>query len=302
MPVLSKRWAGLLRVPSSAWGKLEIDTEQEFPDNIVADAAGAAAWFGRRAGSVTVLRVNGTVPRLPASLVATILMSQAKALTTLYLDVGATRLSSADLGVLAAISSLVHLEIHLPSEPLAEWDDYAAAVIGTLSRLPELETLQYTAFQNSAMPTVSELVTLHSPVLLEMGWGMTSTADGILILGALPSLNDCHLTWDSQIGHVLHVTPASFGGATGLTSLLLRCHNQVQLEGDCFNSLSVLEDLTLRKCGPTAIPAALSAMQGTLRVLDLSSNRELQIDQAGLATLLALSVLESIDLHEDGAP
>lgn len=42
---------------------------------------------------------------------------------------------------------------------------------------------------------------------------------------------------------------------------------------------------------------ALSGVQTTLQRLDLFRNRELQIDQAGLDALLALPLLESLEMQ-----
>ena len=127
---------------------------------------------------------------------------------------------------------------------------------------------------------------------------MASTPGGTLAHGALPALIDCCLEWDVVEGHMLHVTPASFSGALVLICLTLGRHEQLQLAPSCFSGLSMLVDLNLYCSRLTAIPAALSGVGRTLRQLGLSRNPQLQIDQAGFDTLLALQVLESLDLTD----
>lgn len=74
----------------------------------------------------------------------------------------------------------------------------------------------------------------------------------------------------------MHRNSASFQGAPRITNL------EVTLEGQL--------------SGLTAVPAELSAVQQTLRRLDLQLNPDLQIDRAGFDTLLAMPLLEVLDL------
>jgi hypothetical protein len=93
--------------------------------------------------------------------------------------------------------------------------------------------------------------------------------------------------------------PAALSGVgRTLRRLDLSYNPQLQLAPSCFSGISMLEDLKLRYCFLTAIPAALSGVRRTLRRLDLRDNPQLQIDQAGCDTLLALQVLESLDLTD----
>ena len=67
-------------------------------------------------------------------------MPQSETLHELHLDLDAAKLLSADLAVLIALSGLEHLTICPPnSAEAAGWDDNAAAVFRTLSRLPALK-------------------------------------------------------------------------------------------------------------------------------------------------------------------
>ena len=102
LPVLSRRWAGLLQGPNPAWAEVGIDTDIAFPHELLLDGMAITAWFSRRAGSVRTLKLRGEDPKLPASVVTAALMSQATALRQLELALDATHLSSADLAVLVA--------------------------------------------------------------------------------------------------------------------------------------------------------------------------------------------------------
>ena len=89
LPVLSKRWAGLLQGPDAAWENVSINRDDESFDEATPNATAMAAWFGRRAGAVRRLYVCGTLfrnsPFLPASLLATILTTQSGSLRMLRL-------------------------------------------------------------------------------------------------------------------------------------------------------------------------------------------------------------------------
>ena len=112
----------------------------------------------------------------------------------------------------------------------------------------------------------------------------------------------CQLDWGSREYHVLHVNPASFSGTPGLSMLRLYNVGQLQLVPRSFSSLPALVELALVNCGLTAVPAALSGVRHTLQRLDLICNTEMQIDQAGFDTLLALPVLESVNLKKSLYP
>lgn len=125
---------------------------------------------------------------------------------------------------------------------------------------------------------------------------MANSSGGTLQLGDLPAMVSCRLHWAPWARDVLHVSPSTFSTATGITQLHLN-HCKLQLAPCCFSGLSRLEELDLSDCGAAAIPAALSEVGSTLRKLDLSSNDGLQIDPAGRDILLALPLLQSIDLR-----
>ena len=142
--MLNKRWAGLLEGPGPAWARVRINTVAEFPGETVADAAAMMAWFSRRQGSITALVVTGLVPKLPDSLLASVLAVQAASLRVLRLEVAAVRLSGNDLAFLAALTGLEDLDIVLPPAPAAAcWDDHSAAAMRTLSRLPAMKIIKF---------------------------------------------------------------------------------------------------------------------------------------------------------------
>lgn len=150
---------------------------------------------------------------------------------------------------------------------------------------------------DTALPTVSELAAFCSPVVDNLRYAMASTPEGALVLGALPQLLICNLSWGRCDGDVLHVTPSSFSGAPRLKRLELQGHAQLTLAPRCFSGLRLFY-LFLGDCGLTEVPAALSEVGRTLLGLDLSYNTQLQIDRAGIDTLLALPRLQSVALQK----
>lgn len=276
--------------------------DEEFAGEAPPDPTAMVAWFSSRAGSVSTLGVFGSAQKLPGSLLAMVLVLQATSLRELYIHAGALKLSGGDLAALVTLTALENLTIHVPEVPDATcWDDHGAAVIKSLLRLPDLRELVLDGKgypSAGALPTVCQLAALQSPTLSVLYCSMASSLDGTLALGALPALVTCELCWITCDSHLMHVTAASFSGAQGITQLTLKFHNELQLEPLCFSTLGMLANISLRGCGLTAVPTALAGVQRTLQLLNLSSNNELQIDQAGFDTLLALSVLTELNLSK----
>ena len=135
------------------------------------DVAAIALWFGRRQGSVSSLSVTGKVPRLPASLLATVLMTQMASLRALELAVGAVRLSAADFAVLAMLTELETLTIELPELDTVCWDDHRAVLMQTLSRLPALKSIychSYVCTLEATKPAFKHLAVLESSTVVDM--------------------------------------------------------------------------------------------------------------------------------------
>ena len=232
----------------------------------------------------------------------------------LRLEVAAVRLSANDLAYLAALTGLEELTIVLPPAPApACWDDHSAAAIRTLSRVPTMKIIAFNWFQKQipfpAQPSVDEFAAFSSPTVSAMWWRMASTPEGTLRLGSLPALVNCCLVWNYiqghvlhlTKGHVLHLTPDSFSGATGLTDLKLFHHSRLQMAPRCLRGLSMLVKLRLVDCGLTAVPAELSDVRHTLRLLYISQNAELEISCVGFDTLLSLPKLEILDVNKRSA-
>lgn len=294
LPMLSKRWAALLRGGGLVWAAMHI-TDADFPEGGEPDPVAMAAWFACRAGSAKKTVLSNRTPRLPASLLAAMLTSQAPSLTALNLDFQAVavELSSADVAVLATSTRLEGLSITASGAVEGErWDDNAAAVIRALSWLPALKDLDvHGEWQSCHMPTAVELAALRGPHLTRLFCDMASYDDESLHLGALPTLRCCVLWWHVPEG-ALHVTPISFSGATGLTRLQFRGQEKVQLAPHCLRSLSSLAELSLHGCGLTSVPAALSGVGRTLRRLELSENCGMLLSEHCLSALCELQELK----------
>lgn len=173
-----------------------------------------------------------------------------------------------------------------------------------LPQLPSLKVLRLGIGEEAeaTLPTLFQLAALRSSTLRHLDCTVINVCGETLALGALPALVSCVITWGMRGGHALHVTPDSLGGATALTRLVLADHcDQIHLAPRCFDCLSSLKVLSFRRCGLTAVPAALLGVRGTLLHLDLSDNSDalgdtLEVDQTGYDTLLALQALRVLDL------
>ena len=307
MPVLSKRLAWLLQGPGPAWAEVLIEASKEFPGDMVPDTGAMAVWFSRRAGSVTLLRIIDVTPKLSAALLATVLTTQSASLRQLEIFIHPSVISAADVAVLVALPALEQLSISLRGGDVAGWRD-RGTIIKTVSRLPALKAFIFHPTNTRQLPAAVELAALQSPSLTRLKLYITTRRDDeVMIFGALPALVSCELRWFSSTdARTVQVTPASFRGAPGLIGLSLSSESgqgfemqQLQLAPSCFKSLSRLAALSLVKCGLTAVPAALVAAKQTLERLDLGGNPELQLDQAGVDTLLQLSALKSLSLKTE---
>lgn len=120
----------------------------------------------------------GRMPKLPASLVTAMLMSQAASLRVLSLDMSAAPLSSTDIAVLAALTGLEDLYICLPTySVLTLWEDHGTEMIDGLSHLPTLKKFQFDVYDDAddaAQPTVGELAAFSSAAMTRMEWELAS--------------------------------------------------------------------------------------------------------------------------------
>ncbi len=96
------------------------------------------------------------------------------------------------------------------------------------------------------------------------------------------------------------VDGASFAGAPRLQSLCLQWDDIMVLQNGCLQQLTAVTSLSLVGCGLRSIPADVAALSATLCVLDLSRNDNLQLDNAGVATILCCSRLKTFALYKPG--
>lgn len=97
---------------------------------------------------------------------------------------------------------------------------------------------------------------------------------------------------------MLRINRDSFVGAAKLEYLSLTGLATVKLMPDCVSVLAGLATLKLASCGLTCIPAALTALAGSLTHLALPRNHALQMTDEDVMTILALRQLQLLDLRK----
>ena len=97
---------------------------------------------------------------------------------------------------------------------------------------------------------------------------------------------------------MLRIDRDSFAGAAKLEFLSLDKFATVKLMPDCVSGLVGLATLELKGCGLTSIPAALTALSGSLTRLALPRNQALQVSDEDVKTILILQQLKLLDLPE----
>ena len=97
---------------------------------------------------------------------------------------------------------------------------------------------------------------------------------------------------------VLRIEQGSFVGAAKLESLVLSGPANVTLMTDSFSMLAELTTVELEACGLSSIPAALTALSGSLTRLALPRNHALQVADEDIKTFLALPQLQMLDLRK----
>lgn len=243
-----------------------MDTDLEFAGDADLDTVSMIQWFSRHAGCAWMLVFTGRLPKVPASILSTALISQAASLRRLSIDVDVFIASRADFSALVALTRLETLSISQIGEPrISNGHDHCAAVVRTLARLPALKELPFSACVPLLMTLVEhELASLSSPSLQNLSCKPLRMEKETLVLGRLPKLVSCELDWDTEFTEeaVLRVTPASFAGAAAITRLHLRAAGQLDLAPQCFESLSNLVELSLKSSGfykPTRVSCVRSA-------------------------------------------
>ena len=97
---------------------------------------------------------------------------------------------------------------------------------------------------------------------------------------------------------MLEVDADSFPHAAQLTSLAFTRARPLVLTPGCLTGLTALARLTVYDCGLAGVPAAVGALGGSLTRLALPFNDELQLTHDGVAVLLALRHLQTLDLRK----
>jgi len=123
--------------------------------------------------------------------------------------------------------------------------------------------------------------------------------DGVLRLH-LPELQRSSIWRTYLASGTLRIDADSFRVSSKLQALSLDRGGTVLLSPDSFSRLSALAMLKLDTCGLIGIPAAVTALAGSLTSLALADNDDLQLTSDGCTHLLALKKLTTLDLQKSG--
>ena len=308
LPLVSKRWANIMRTSTEVWRQACLDLSQILPDTSDGqrrslDSAAMVEWFQARLGRFRHLGLGRTRGSLKLRLAVTsmLLSTQAASLTKLSLDMGPCGLRGTDLCILAAIRGLEALDVHVNGSGL---DDHGATLIRIASRLPDLYQLDVNneAEQNAdpspgetKLLRCQELAELRSTTLTSLSIAIASGTGDVLRLSGAPNLEKCHLLAYQRSSAEFQVDPTTFAGCSWLEELTLHHVRNLSLQTGCFRALPALSSLTLTDCSLQAVPLALAPLTA-LSVLNLSFNEQLSIDDLGLHTLRTMKKLRLLDL------
>ena len=195
-------------------------------------------------------------------------------------------------------------------------EDRSATLVSVVPHLPALAdlTIRFLDQQDlddadtdgEGLPRCRELSELHSRSLTRLRVDLFDNpdADGgnTLRLVGLPELRSCQLR-DGMGPRVkpplgLGIDAASFRGAPQLRSLRIKYVKGLQLRDSSLEQLTRLTSLTIEWCDLRKVPVGVAALGATLRVLDLTGNGPLQLDEAGVAAILQCSRLTTLSLHK----
>ena len=264
LPLVSKRWARVMKASTEAWERACFELTEVMPwgadgEPRSLDCAALAAWFHARPGRIEKLglRCLERILQLPAAVTSMVLSTQAASLKRLSIDVRAYSLSGPELGVITAIRGLAALDVRVDRHGFA---DRGAAVIWTASHLTGLTRLDVTyavepgeavAGRHSkgvSLPRYQELVKLRSRSLTWLSMVLDSSSEETsLQLMGLPNLTHCHLLADGSSTEC-SITSTSFADCARLEHLSLHRQGGLVLQPGCFSALSALTLLTLTEC------------------------------------------------------
>ena len=117
----------------------------------------------------------------------------------------------------------------------------------------------------------------------------------------LPALRRANIVacWTTNTTRgTLRCDEVSFLETVQLKSLRLHGHGTVTLMPNCLEGLTALAMLKLESCGLANIPTAVLALAGSLTLLALPFNADLQLASSDVTTLLALRKLRKLDLRK----
>ena len=154
------------------------------------------------------------------------------------------------------------------------------------------------------LPRCQELAELHSRSLTRLRVDLFGDpdSDNTLRLAGLPELQSCQIRNGLGLGSRnpvnLCVDAASFRGAPQLRSLRFKYDSGLQLQAGSLEQLTRLTSLTVEWCCLRSVPAGVAALAPNLRVLDVTGNAPLQLDEAEVAAILQCSRLTTLGLYK----
>jgi hypothetical protein len=285
LPLVSKRWARILRQPSEAWQHAEIDLASLLSRKSLADVSDDAmarvvlsqcavmSWFGRRPNCVLQMELGASseIYTLPAVTTATILGSQCSSLRVLHMEVSHVGLSGVETAALAALTKLERLQVAVGDEL---FEDRADALLWTVAHLPALLELvvsyQGTKVRSGpdadgliyGLPRCHELAQLRSSSLTHLKVSLVGGCAKMntLRLIGLPQLRGCVIVAEGRGPANIRIDADSFRGAPQLRELRIHGEAGLQLHPDSFKRLNALTSLSLVACGLSRMPAAAAAL------------------------------------------
>jgi len=189
------------------------------------------------------------------------------------------------------------------------FEDRGRGLLRIIQRLPALtvfsigfdgmqEDQEDPVGDTNGLPRCMELASMHSSSLTRLMLYMLArpAEENLLRLGRLPQLRVFELSGEPELPRNIRIDAASFSGVPQLQSLRLYFDVALQLQNGCLQQLTALTSLVLQGCGLETVPSVVASVSATLRVLDLSWNDPLQIDDMAVTDILACSRLTTIGL------
>ena len=196
------------------------------------------------------------------------------------------------------------------------YEDRGEMLLGTIQHLPALAELAIyydgdvfnlvdAVDDRHALPRCEELARLLSRSLTRLSVCMIDgPVEGIVLrLGRPPELLSCALQGDAQGPELsMRIDASTFQGAPKLRDFHLVFGEDMDLQPRGHEQLTALTELSLSACGLQCVPAGVASLSATLRVLDLSDNDRLQLDDAAVSTFIQCSLLTKLSLAKTELP